>query len=415
MVAIATRPATGLATVTPDDEHDLHLAGYLTFLDQPKPSAAGSIARLDALGITVKIVTGDNPVVAETVCHALGVASAGTLTGSDLDALDDDALTDAVTHATIFARVSPEQKARILRAQRRAGSAVAFLGDGVNDALALHHADVGISVDSATDVAKDAADIILLERDLDVLADGVAEGRRIFANTIKYVLMGTSSNFGNMFSVTVAAAFLPFLPMLPSQILLNNLLYDSSQMTIPTDHVDEEQLVRPSHWDIGFIRRFMIRFGPLSSLFDFATFAVMLWGFHADAPLFRSGWFVESLATQTLIVFVIRTRRVPFLRSRPSRPLLVSVIAVVLIGVLIPQSPLAEPLGFAPLPVTFFAVLVAFVVTYLVCVEIAKYFFFKVHAIAIPQPLSRGHAHRVHRIAARWSHHEALPPPRLST
>jgi Mg2+-importing ATPase len=410
VVAIATRPATALRAVTPDDEHDLHLAGYLTFLDQPKPSAAGSIARLDALGITVKIVTGDNPVVAETVCQTLGVTSAGTLTGSDLETLDDDALTDAVIHTTIFARVSPEQKARILRAQRRAGSAVAFLGDGVNDALALHHADVGISVDSATDVAKDAADIILLERDLDVLADGVAEGRRIFANTIKYVLMGTSSNFGNMFSVTVAAAFLPFLPMLPSQILLNNLLYDSSQMTIPSDQVDAEQLVRPSHWDIGFIRRFMIRFGPISSLFDFATFAVMLWVFDAAAPLFRSGWFVESLATQTLIVFVIRTHRVPFIRSRPSRPLLVSVIAVVVVGALIPQSPLGEPLGFAPLPLAFFAVLVAFVVTYLVCVEIAKYFFFKVHATTIPQPLSRAHAHRIHRVAARFSHHEPLPP-----
>jgi Mg2+-importing ATPase len=313
-----------------------------------------------------------------------------------------------VTHTSIFARVSPEQKARILRAQRRAGSAVAFLGDGVNDALALHHADVGISVDSATDVAKDAADIILLERDLDVLADGVAEGRRIFANTIKYVLMGTSSNFGNMFSVTVAAAFLPFLPMLPSQILLNNLLYDSSQMTIPTDRVDEEQLVRPSHWDIAFIRRFMTRFGPISSLFDFATFAVMIWGFDAAAPLFRSGWFAESLATQTLIVFVIRTRRVPFLRSSPSKPLLVSVIAVVAIGIAIPQSPLNTALGFAPLPPEFFAVLVAFVIAYLVCVEIAKYFFFKVQVTTTKTPLRRDRPHRVHRVAARWSHHEPL-------
>ena len=408
VVAIATRAAPELMTVTSADEHGLRLAGYLTFLDQPKPSAAGSIARVGALGITVKIVTGDNPIVAETVCRTLGMVSAGTLTGVELDALDDDALAEAVTHTSIFARVSPEQKARILSAQRRAGSAVAFLGDGVNDALALHHADVGISVDSATDVAKDAADIILLERDLDVLADGVAEGRRIFANTIKYVLMGTSSNFGNMFSVTVAAAFLPFLPMLPSQILLNNLLYDTSQLTIPSDRVDEEQLVRPSHWDIAFIRRFMIRFGPISSLFDFATFAVMLWGFHAAAPLFRSGWFVESLATQTLIVFVIRTRRVPFLRSRPSKPLLVSVLAVVTAGVVIPQSPLNDTLGFASLPFAFFAVLVAFVIGYLVCIEIAKYFFFKVHVSTTDAALQRGHEHRVHRVAARWSHHEPL-------
>ena len=369
----------------------------------------GSVARLAELGISIKVVTGDNPVVAETVCRTLGIAVEGTLTGADLDRLDDEQLMAAVVHTTVFARVSPEQKARVLSAQRHAGSAVAFLGDGVNDALALHHADVGISVDTATDVAKDAADIILLERDLDVLADGVVEGRRIFANTIKYVLMGTSSNFGNMFSVTVAAAFLPFLPMLPFQILLNNLLYDTSQMTIPTDRVDEEQLVRPSHWDIAFIRKFMIRFGPISSVFDFATFAVMLWVFDAAAPLFRSGWFVESLATQTLVVFVIRTRRVPFFRSRPSRPLLASVIGVVVIGIWLPQSGLNDRLGFAPLPPTFFAVLCGFVVAYLACVEVAKYYFFKVHLSTTPRHLQRGHEHRVHRLASRWSHHEAIP------
>ena len=355
------------------------------------------------------MVTGDNPIVAKTVCGTLGIDVEGTLTGAELDTLDDAQLMAAVIHTSVFARVSPEHKARILNAQRRAGSAVAFLGDGVNDALALHHADVGISVDTATDVAKDAADIILLERDLDVLADGVVEGRRIFANTIKYVLMGTSSNFGNMFSVTVAAAFLPFLPMLPFQILLNNLLYDTSQITIPTDHVDEEQLVRPSHWDISFIRKFMIRFGPISSVFDFATFAVMLWGFDAAAPLFRSGWFVESLATQTLVVFVIRTRRVPFFHSRPSRPLLASVIGVVAVGALLPQSRLNATLGFEPLPLTFFAVLCGFVIAYLACTEIAKYFFFKVHPVTKPRKLARGHEHRVHRLAARWSHHEALP------
>ena len=242
-----------------------------------------------------------------------------------------------------------------------------------------------------------------------MLADGVAEGRRIFANTIKYVLMGTSSNFGNMFSVTVAAAFLPFLPMLPFQILLNNLLYDTSQMTIPTDRVDEEQLARPSHWDIGFIRRFMIRFGPISSVFDFATFAVMLWGFHAAAPLFRSGWFVESLATQTLIVFVIRTRRVPFLRSRPSRPLLVSVIAVVLIGALIPQSPLNDALGFAPLPADVLRRARRLRRRLPGVRRGRQVLLLQGPRVTTTAPLRRDHAHRVHRLAARWSHHGPLP------
>ena len=232
----------------------------------------------------------------------------------------------------IFARVSPEQKAALVAAAQRNGDDVAFLGDGVNDAVALHDADVGISVDTAVDVAKEAADVLLLEKSLRAIADGVVEGRRIFANTTKYVLMGTSSNFGNMFSAAGASLFLSFLPMLPSQILLNNMLYDCSELTIPTDDVDEELLARPEHWDIGFIRRFMIFFGPISSLYDFLTFGVMIWVFHAHAPLFRSGWFVESLATQSLVVFVIRTRRVPFFRSRPSRPLLATTIAVVLVG-----------------------------------------------------------------------------------
>ena len=268
-------------------------------------------------------------------------------------------LAAAIPTTTVFARVSPEHKARIVRIQRHTGVDVAFLGDGVNDALALHAADVGISVDSATDVAKDAADVILLEKDLDVLADGIVEGRRIFANTIKYVLMGTSSNFGNMFSAAGASIFLRFLPMLPSQILLNNLLYDSSQLAIPTDNVDEEQLARPSRWDIGFIRRFMLYFGPISSLFDFATFGIMLWVFHAGPALFRSGWFVESLATQTLVIFAIRTRRIPFFRSRPSRPLLLAALAVVLVGAFLPASPLSAALGFRPLPLPFYGALAA--------------------------------------------------------
>ena len=299
------------------------------------------------------------------------------MTGADIDALDDDALATAIGTTTVFARVSPEGKARIVRVQRRSGGAVAFLGDGVNDALALHAADVGISVDSATDVAKDAADVILLEKDLDVLADGVAEGRRIFANTIKYVLMGTSSNFGNMFSAAGASLFLSFLPMLPSQILLNNLLYDSSQLAIPTDNVDEEQLRRPSHWDIGFIRRFMIFFGPLSSVFDFVTFGVMLWVFHAGAAEFRSGWFVESLATQTLVIFAIRTRRIPFFRSHPSLPLVLAALGVVVVGSVLPATPLAHTLGFRPLPALYFAALAAMVIGYLVLIEVGKRIFYR--------------------------------------
>ncbi len=251
-------------------------------------------------------------------------------------------------------------------------------------------------------MAKDAADVILLRKDLDVLADGVAEGRRIFANTMKYVLMGTSSNFGNMVSAAGASAFLSFLPMLPSQLLLNNLLYDTSQLAIPTDRVDPEQLRRPSHWDIRFIRRFMLCFGPLSSIFDFLTFAVMLGVFHAGPALFRTGWFVESLATQSLVIFVIRTRRVPFFRSRPSLPLTLAVFAVVATGALLPATPLAEPLGFRPLPGAFFAALAGMVVAYLALIELAKWLFYR---LPPPSPHRRPHPGRRHlrRRAAYFS------------
>ena len=314
---MASKPAPGLSAITADDESGLTLDGFLVFADEPKAAARDSLAQLAALGIEVKVATGDNPRVAEKVCADLGLPSKGTITGAEMDTLDDAGFDDAAQNHTIFARISPEQKARLIVSARRSGRSVGFLGDGVNDALALHAADVGISVDTATDVAKDAADVVLLEKDLGVLATGVAEGRRIFANTIKYVLMGTSSNFGNMFSAAAASAVLTFLPMLPSQILLNNLLYDSSQLAIPTDSVDAEQLHAPSHWNIAFIRRFMLTFGPISSLFDFLTFGLMLGVLHAGPVEFRTGWFVESLATQTLIIFAIRTRRVPFFRSRP--------------------------------------------------------------------------------------------------
>jgi Mg2+-importing ATPase len=407
VVAVATRSARDARPPTTADENGLQLQGLLVFLDPPKQDAAAALHRLAALGIAVKVVTGDNPAVATKVCHDLGLNGndgSRAMTGADIGALDDAALATAIESTSVFARVSPEDKARIVRVQRTSGGGVAFLGDGVNDALALHAADVGISVDSATDVAKDAADVILLEKDLDVLADGVAEGRRIFANTIKYVLMGTSSNFGNMFSAAGASLFLSFLPMLPSQILLNNLLYDSSQLAIPTDNVDEEQLRRPSHWDIGFIRRFMIFFGPLSSLFDFVTFGVMLWIFHAGATEFRSGWFVESLATQTLVIFAIRTRRIPFFRSHPSLPLSLAALGVVGVGSVLPATPLAHTLGFNPLPVAFFAALAGMVLGYLALIELGKRIFYRT-ADARPAPTSRQPivGHHLRRRAARFS------------
>jgi P-type Mg2+ transporter len=403
VVAVATRRAASTRQPTADDERGLRLAGLLVFLDPPKPDAAEALRRLAGLGIAVKVITGDNPAVAIKVCRDLGLGDGGALTGTDLDTLDDSQLAAAIAHTTVFARVSPEDKARIVRAQRRSGGGVAFLGDGVNDALALHAADVGISVDSATDVAKDAADVILLDKDLNVLADGVTEGRRIFANTLKYVLMGTSSNFGNMFSAAGASLFLTFLPMLPSQILLNNLLYDTSQLAIPTDTVDDEQLRRPSHWDIAFIRRFMIYFGPLSSVFDFVTFGVMLWVFHSGPAQFRTGWFVESLATQTLVIFAIRTRRIPFFRSHPSLPLTLAALGIVTIGTLLPATPLAHALGFQPLPAGFFAALAGMVVCYLVLIEIGKRIFYGSAPTASPTRRNYSPHHHLRRRTAHFS------------
>lgn len=406
VVAVATREADGVAALAPSDERDLELEGFLCFADPPKADAAGSLARLAHLGVTVKLVTGDNGKVAERVCAELGLAVSGTLTGAELEALDEEELCAVLPETTIFARVTPEQKSRIIRAQRALGADVGFLGDGVNDALALHDADVGISVDTASDVAKDAADVVLLSKDLGILADGVVEGRHIFANTIKYVLMGTSSNFGNMFSAAGASLWLSFLPMLPTQILLNNLLYDVSELTIPTDHVDEELVARPSQWDIGFIRRFMAFFGPISSVYDFATFAVMLYLFDAGQDLFRSGWFVESLATQALVIFIIRTRRVPFLRSRPSQPLLATTLACSGVGVVLPYSPLADLFGFEPLPAAFLGALALMVVTYLALVEAGKYLFFRrLRAIERPLAVTRPRRERrVHRVASGWTH-----------
>lgn len=382
VVAVASRNAADVSSIGDGDERGLSFVGLLLFADEPKADARASLERLRRLQIALKIVTGDNAQVAASICRQLGIAVTGVLTGAQLTAMTDAQLTAALADTNIFARVTPEQKSRIIRLQRTAGADVGFLGDGVNDAVALHDADVGISVESAVDVAKDAADIVLLEKDLGVLADGVMEGRRIFANTIKYALMGTSSNFGNMFSAAGASLFLSFLPMLPSQILLNNLLYDVSEMAIPTDNVDEGQLRRPARWDQAFIRRFMLFFGPISSVFDFATFGVMLFVFHAGHALFRTGWFVESLSTQSLVVFLIRTRRVPFFRSRPSTPLIVTTIAVVLAGAALPFTKLGAFLGFTALPPAFFAILVLMIAAYLVLIELGKLVFFRPRALA---------------------------------
>lgn len=403
VVAVATRAADELQTVTADDETRLTLQGFLVFADTPKEEARESLAQLATLGIDVKIATGDNAQVAEKVCADLGLVSKGTLTGAELEQIDDAELDKVLHDRTIFARISPTQKKRIVSSLRRTGRSVGFLGDGVNDALALHSADVGISVDSATDVAKDAADVILLEKDLGVLASGVAEGRRIFANTIKYVLMGTSSNFGTMFSAAAASAVLPFLPMLPSQILLNNLLYDTSQLAIPADRVDAEQLHTPSHWEVGFIHRFMLTFGPVSSLFDFLTFGLMLGVLHAGETEFRTGWFVESLATQILVIYVVRTRKVPFFKSRPGGALVASTAAVLVGGLVLTFSPIGVQLGFTTLPWMFFGAVVALTVGYLALVDATKLVFYSEPVQNTAEQLrTRGLVHRIHRRAARF-------------
>ena len=406
VVAVATRDCvTGTTTATAADAHGLVLVGFLTFVDRPKADAGAAINRLRELGIVVKILTGDNGRVAVKICRDIGLDVDGVLSGAEVDGLDDDALAAAIANTTVFARVSPEHKARVVKLARRGGTDVGFLGDGVNDAVALHAADVGISVQTATDVAKDAADIVLLDKDLAVLAEGVAEGRKIFANTLKYVLMATSSNFGNMFSAAGASLFLSFLPMLPSQILLNNLLYDAGQLAIPSDNVDAEVVARPAAWDIGFVRRFMSIFGPISSLFDFVTFFVMLRILHASQSEFRSGWFVESLATQSLVVFLIRTRRIPFLRSKPSLPMLITPVVTAVIGIALPFTPLAHVLGFTALPLRFFLILFGMVLTYLCLVEFAKArFYARYHDPGRTRlPADLRHHRRIARRAGRFS------------
>ena len=376
VLAVAYAEVEARPNYSPHDERGLTLAGFLTFSDPPLPDAAEALAALLADGVEVKIITGDGELVTSHVCSLVGLDPGNIVLGENIERMTDPALAHIVSETRVFARVSPAQKNRILLALKHKGHCVGFMGDGINDAPSLHAADVGISVSTAVDVARDAADIILVEPGLGVLAAGIQEGRKAFGNVMKYLLMGTSSNFGNMFSMAGASVFLPFLPMLPTQILLNNFLYDTSQITIPTDNVDPEFLHKPQHWDMRLIRNFMVFIGPISSIFDFLTFYVLLHFFHADQVFFHTGWFVESLATQTLVIFVIRTTQNPF-RSRPSRALLTTTLAIVAIGIFLPFSPLARPLGFAPLPAAYLAFLAAAIIVYLLLVEAGKRFLFK--------------------------------------
>jgi Mg2+-importing ATPase len=371
VLAVAYRNVPSQERYVTSDEADLTLAGFVLFADPIIPGVAECLRTLAEDGITVKILTGDNERVARHVCAQVGIDVSRLVTGAEIEGLGEAALGILAERTSIFARVNPAQKHRIVLALKARNCVVGFLGDGINDAPSLHAADVGISVASAVDVAREAADIVLRERDLKALHAGVIEGRRAFTNVMKYLLMGTSSNFGNMFSMAAGALFLPFLPMLPTQILLNNFLYDMAQTTIPTDNVDSAQLRRPRRWSVALIRRFMLGIGPISSLYDFLTFYVLLHWLHASEAAFHTGWFIESLATQTLVLFVIRTAGNP-LRSRPSKALIVSVLLAIAIGVILPATPLAIDLGFVLLPPAFFMFLIAATVTYLLLVEMAK-------------------------------------------
>jgi Mg2+-importing ATPase len=363
-------------------EHAMTLVGFAAFLDPPKEGVLAVLQALKQNGISVVVMTGDNQYVTQKIAHDVGLDADRILVGNQLDTMDDAAVAHQAENGAIFARVSPEQKNRVILALKARGHVVGYMGDGINDAPSLHTADVGISVMNGVSVAKDAAKIILLEKDLAVINEGVLEGRRSFANIMKYIIMGTSSNFGNMFSMAAASLFLPFLPMLPSQILLNNFLYDVSQVSIPTDNVDPAMVQKPKRWQIGFIRQFMAIIGPISSIYDFLTFGVLLWVFHASTneSLFHTGWFVESLATQTLVVFVIRTAANP-LKSRPSRPLLISVLAIVTVATVLPYTPLGTLLRFTPLPISLLAAIAFLAVTYLFVVQAVKSWFYRRHAL----------------------------------
>ena len=376
VLAVASKELKGKQSCSKEDELDLVLRGYFAFLDPPKPSAATAIEALHKHGVGVKILTGDNDLISRKVCKDVGLVADPMLLGDDVEKMTDTELAEAAEKTTLFARLSPAHKQRIVRVLRAKGHVVGYMGDGINDSPALRAADIGISVDTAADIAKESADLILLEKDLMVLQGGVMEGRKVFANIIKYIRMGASSNFGNMFSVLGASAFLPFIPMAPIQILSNNMLYDFSQVPIPTDLVDEEQVAHPRPWNIGEIRRFILWIGPISSIFDYTTFFVMLYLFKcwdpSRAPLFQTGWFVESLMTQTLIIHIIRTNKIPFFQSRASWPLILTSLAIMAFGAWLPYSPLASSLGLVHLPRLYWPILMATLFAYTGLTQLVK-------------------------------------------
>ncbi len=376
VLAVAFKDSQPRPAYSKADENDLILKGYVAFLDPPKETAGPAIAALQKHGVAVKILTGDNHLVARKVCHDVGLSTDRMLLGDKVDGMTDAELADAAEQTSLFARLSPAHKQRIIKALQSRNHVVGFMGDGINDAPALRAADVGVSVDTAVDIAKESADVILLEKSLMVLEEGVLEGRKVFANILKYIRMGASSNFGNMFSVLGASAWLPFVPMAPIQILTNNLLYDFSQVAIPTDDVDEEQIAKPRPWRIDELKRFILFIGPISSIFDYTTYLMMWFIFNcrtiAQGSLFQTGWFVESLMTQTLIIHVIRTNRIPFLQSRPSWPLMATTVSIMALGMWLPFSPLASALGFSPLPPLYWILLTATLFCYLVLTQIIK-------------------------------------------
>jgi P-type Mg2+ transporter len=385
VLAVARKELAGNQACAKDDERDLVLKGYVAFLDPPKKTAGPAIEALHKHGVTVKILTGDNDLISRKVCHDVGLSADPMLLGVDVEKMSDADLAVAAEKTTLFARLSPAHKQRVIRALRGKGHVVGFMGDGINDAPALRAADIGISVDTATDIAKESADLILLEKDLMVLEGGVIEGRKVFANIVKYIRMGASSNFGNMFSVLGASAFLPFIPMAPIQVLTNNLLYDISQVPIPIDSVDEEQVARPRPWNIDEIKRFILFIGPISSIFDYTTFFVMLYLFKcwdpSRAPVFQTGWFVESLMTQTLIIHVIRTNRIPFLQSRASWPLTVTTLCIMAFGMWLPYSPLAPALGLTHLPRMYWPILLLTLLAYVGLTQVIKVWLLKMEWI----------------------------------